>query len=132
MLDSNSLQDNGCSLITTTLTTLRLSHLCAGITIPGLEISQVALILSCAHLTGWSAEKISNQFRERFPGATRVAPETLWHAHWKWQHVCSRASVKEIRQNVNDMLGILSHYTIQPVFDRKKLSETPRPVSPIH
>lgn len=106
----------------------RLDCLCAGITVPSLDNLQVAVLLSCAHLSGWSAEKLSNKIQQFFPQETRVMPETIYSAYHNWLYAQSQTNSEEDRQNTrDDMLNLLNHFSIELNFNRN-MSDSSRPV----
>lgn len=89
-------------------------------------------MLSIAHLTDWSAELIANKVNGYF--STSVSPEEVWDTYKEW--VDSRTesrldgpTLAEHKNTNSAMVGILKQHEIEPNFNARPLSQTPRPVS---
>jgi hypothetical protein len=91
----------------------------------GLTSEQTAVLLSLAHCTGWSADRVRLKIKEETH--VDIKAEDVWSFHWRWvmdrgkQHTV-RAEEVEVMQCVLRGLGITLtsmgrplHATQQPV-----------------
>ncbi|KAK0125351.1 hypothetical protein ONS96_009199 [Cadophora gregata f. sp. sojae] len=59
-----------------------IEHLCRGECLHDLTKAQSALVISLAHLSGWSAERIAVTIKNRI--SQEVSAEDIWHYCWRW------------------------------------------------
>jgi hypothetical protein len=108
-------------------------RLCGRISIPEFSKEQTATLLSLAHCTGWSADRISLRIKK----LTKVtlAAEKIWILHWRWvmerhtgeqlyadEREMMEILLKEIGVKVTELMRPLSQ-TVQPVYSSKSVLE---------
>ena len=93
---------------------------------------QTAPVIAFAHLTGWSAELISNTVNKQFGGL--ISAEMVWDTYKAWEAAWFEKKLdgntfNEIGREYEGMLQVLAQYGCSPNFEARPLSQTPRPVS---
>lgn len=109
-----------------------ISRICGDADIVGLIKRETATVLSIAHLTDWSAELIAHKVNEYLD--VSISPETVWDTYKSWEDVRTENRLDglarvEDKETSKAMLSILRQLGIEPNFDARPLSHTPRPVS---
>jgi hypothetical protein len=101
------------------------AKLCKGIKMEGLTAEQSGLLLSLAHYTGWSADRIRLKIKEVTNVDTKA--EDVWSFHWRWvmdrgkkQELCLEEIevMQSMLRSVGESLTLSGkplHLTIQPV-----------------
>jgi hypothetical protein len=89
-------------------------------------------VLSIAHLTDWSAELIAHKVDEYLD--ISISPEKVWDTYKSWEDARTEyrldgPTLVEDKETSKAMVNILRRHGIEPKYDARPLSQTPRPVS---
>lgn len=109
----------------------RCTAVCFDFWFPGISTSQKPIVLSLAHLTSWSAERIARATKQKCPmHGHSIKPENVWDFYMAWVEHLPRC-----RSRLEDMEGSMWEILQQLKFDTSELctggpnlASTPRPV----
>ncbi|KAH7342797.1 hypothetical protein BKA65DRAFT_297986 [Rhexocercosporidium sp. MPI-PUGE-AT-0058] len=79
-----------------------IAGLCGKECLKGLDETQSALVISLAHLSGWSAERISSTIGARY--STEVLPEEIWRYLWRWVFSLDRSDQNEPSEEEHELM----------------------------
>jgi hypothetical protein len=101
------------------------AKLCKNMKMEGLTATQTSLLLSLAHCTGWSADRIRLKIKEVTD--LDLTAEDIWSFHWSW--VEDRGKKEILSQGeIEVMKWVLKSIKITLTAMAKPLYLTPRPV----
>ena len=93
--------------------------------IPEFTFEQTAILLALAHLTGWSADRISLKIKEVTKKA--LTAEEVWMVHGRW--VLDRKTGEQLSVDERELMEmLLKGIDVQVTGSMKPLSQTVQPV----
>jgi hypothetical protein len=95
----------------------------------GLNIDQIALLLSLAQCTGWSADRIGLKMFEIYQ--KQLKAEDIWDFHWRWiiEREKKMNEDRFLEEEMELMIFIMKSIGVQLKELGKPLNRTAQPVS---
>lgn len=109
----------------------RCTAVCFDYWFPGISTSQKPVVLSLAHLTSWSAERIARAATLKCPvDDNAILAEEVWDFYMAWvEHLprC-RSRLEDMERSMWEIIQQLRFDILGPCAKERNLSKTPRPV----
>ncbi|KFY84628.1 hypothetical protein V500_09163 [Pseudogymnoascus sp. VKM F-4518 (FW-2643)] len=110
----------------------RCTAVCFDYWFPGISTSQKPIVLSLAHLTSWSAERIARATGQECPGENKVIlAEEVWDFYMAWvEHLprC-RSRLEDMEESMWEILQQFKFDTFEIHTKGRNLESTPRPTT---
>ncbi|KFZ13329.1 hypothetical protein V502_06658 [Pseudogymnoascus sp. VKM F-4520 (FW-2644)] len=110
----------------------RCTAVCFDYWFPGISTSQKPIVLSLAHFTSWSAERIARATAQECPGENKVIlAEEVWDFYMAWvEHLprC-RSRVEDMEESMWEILQQFKFDTFEIHTKGRNLASTPRPTT---
>lgn len=109
----------------------RCTSVCFDEWFPGISTSQKPIVLSLAHFTSWSAERIARAVARACPEkSSGIMAEEVWDFYMAWvEHLprC-RSRLVDMEESMWENLHQFKFDTLGPRLEGHNLASTPRPV----
>ncbi|OBT48916.1 hypothetical protein VE00_00560 [Pseudogymnoascus sp. WSF 3629] len=110
----------------------RCTAVCFDYWFPGISTSRKPIVLSLAHLTSWSAERIARAATLKFPEENNaILAEEVWDFYMAWvEHLprC-RSRLEDMEGSMWEIIQQLRFDILGPCAKERNLSKTPRPTT---